>query len=106
MLTATLNGIPRACEMERRRSRRILVSLPVELEFGADKRLGRLTDLSRTGGRVDDLGGAKTLGDTVVLRRNGIEVRAQIVWADRSAVGLLFTEPLEERSFLQIKRLG
>jgi hypothetical protein len=101
-----LQEIPRASSTDRRRIRRIHVSLPIEVVQGADKRLGRLTDLSRAGGQVADFGGEKLPGEALVIRRNGIELHAIVVWARTAAVGVIFPEPLDERTLLQIKRLG
>lgn len=87
---------------ERRSSRRIPVSLPVDIEIGDTRCTGRMTELSRAGARME-LRGRWTAGEALKISRNGIQLEAQIVWSDGSAAGLLFTEPMIESSFLQLR---
>jgi hypothetical protein len=103
MSSAPLMAIPPAIDVERRRTRRIDVSLPVEVEVRGETRPARLTDLSRAGGRIDDFAPPKSLGEPLTLRRNGVELNAQIVWADRSSAGLWFPEPMGETSFIRLR---
>lgn len=97
------NSIPPAISVERRRSRRIDVLLQVEVEIGGERRLARLTELSRAGARIE-LRGSKSVGEPLTIRRAGVELRAQIAWAEGSAAGLWFPDALNEDSFLQLRK--
>jgi hypothetical protein len=98
-----LDVIPPALHVERRRSRRIDVLLQVEVEIGGERRLARLTELSRAGARIE-MRGSKSVGEYLTIRRAGFKLQAQVVWADPSAAGLWFPEPLVEERFLQLRR--
>ncbi len=104
MSTAPLHAIPTAIDVERRRTRRIEVSLPIEVDVGGETYLAPLTELSRAGGRIDDLRGARSMGEALTIRRNGVELRAEIVWFDSSAAGLWFPEPMDEISFVRLRQ--
>jgi hypothetical protein len=94
--------VPPAIPIERRRSRRIQVSLQVVVEIGGNSSGGRLTELSRAGARIE-LRGRWTVGESLIVRRNGVELHAQIVWSDGSTAGLLFPEPMVEVSFSKLR---
>jgi hypothetical protein len=102
-MTAALELIPPAIPLERRRARRIQVSLPVDLETDRGRLLARVTEVSRAGARLDLCNQGAT-GDAVTLRGNGLTVQARIVWTDDSGTGLWFPHPLDENSFLQLRR--
>jgi len=102
-MTAALELIPRAIPLERRRARRIPVSLPVDLETDRGRLLANITEVSRAGARLDLCNQGDT-GDVVTLRCNGVTLQARIVWTDDSGTGLWFPQPLEEGSFLQLRR--
>jgi hypothetical protein len=90
---------------EKRRSRRIEVLLPVEIELRGQRHLGRITELSRAGARLQMLA-HKARGDAVVIRRAGVEIRSLIVWTEGTYAGLWFAEPMDEGVFLQLRRTG
>ncbi len=71
--------------------------------MSGERHLAVLTQLSRDGGRIE-LPGAGTVGETLTIRRSGIELQARIVWTDGVAAGLWFPEPLDEDRFLQLRK--
>jgi hypothetical protein len=88
---------------ERRRSRRIDVLLQVEVEIAGERRLARLTELSRAGARIE-LRGPKSVGESLMIRRGGINLEAQIVWWEGPVAGLWFPKPMNEDSFIELRR--
>jgi hypothetical protein len=103
MSSAPLHAFPPALPIEQRRTRRIEVLLPVEVEIQDERRVARITDLSRAGARIS-LRGTKSIGDYLIIRRNGIELGAQIAWCDSSTAGVWFPKSMDESSFLQIRK--
>ena len=101
-MTAALQAIPPAAPLERRRGRRIQVSLHVEIELAGKRRAARLTEVSRAGARLEQ-GEQGATGDAVVLRCKGITLQAKIVWTDGTGTGLWFPEALDETSFLRLR---
>jgi hypothetical protein len=99
----SIQDIPSPKPIERRRSRRIEVLLQVEVETGGARRLGRLTEISRAGGRIE-LRGPKSIGDPVTVRRGGVELKGQIVWWEGAVAGLWFPKPMDEESFIQLRK--
>jgi hypothetical protein len=95
---------PPAIDDDRRRHRRIQVLLSVQVDAGAQPRVGRMTELSRKGARVQ-LAAPLPVG-RVVIRRAGVELGARIAWVRGDAVGLEFDRAMDERSFLQLRRGG
>jgi hypothetical protein len=73
------------------------------LETVRGRLVARVTEVSRAGARLD-LGSQGATGDAVTLRRNGVTLQAKIVWTDDSGTGLWFPNPLDESSFLQLRR--
>ena len=102
MSITALNAIPRPVPIERRRARRIQLSLPIEIEFGGCTSFAQLVELSRTGARVAIMGAR--YGADAVIRRAGVEVRGKVVWTNGAFAGLRFLEPIEECQFLQLRR--
>ena len=98
-LNSSLASLP----YERRRSRRIEVLLQVEVEIGGERRLARLTELSRAGARIE-LRGSNSVGEPLTIRRGGIELQAQVVWSEGSAAGLWFPHAMNEDEFLQLRK--
>jgi hypothetical protein len=98
-----LNSTPAPTPDERRRSRRIEVLVQVEVEIGGERRLARLTELSRAGARIE-LRGAKSVGEPLTIRRGGIELQAQVVWFEGSAAGLWFPQAMHEDEFVQLRK--
>jgi hypothetical protein len=98
-----INSTPASMFDERRRSRRIEVLLQVEVEIGGERRLARLTELSRAGARLE-LRGYKSIGEPLTIRRGGIELQAQLVWFEGSAAGLWFPQPMDEDEFLKLRK--
>jgi hypothetical protein len=103
MFRKVLDPIPPAIPDERRRSRRIAIQLQVEVEIRGEQLIGRITELSRAGGRID-VPGVKSVGDAVIIRRGGIELHGHIVWAESVTAGLWFPAPMDEDTFLQLRR--
>jgi hypothetical protein len=103
MSSAPLHVRSHALPAEQRRTRRIEVLLPVEVEIQDERRVARITDMSRAGARLS-LRGTKGVGEPLIIRRNGVELRAQIVWCDVSSAGVWFPEAMDETSFLQIRK--
>jgi hypothetical protein len=103
MFEKAFDLIPPAVPHERRRSRRIAVQLQVEVEICGKRLIGRITELSRAGARIE-LRGAKPVKDAVIIRRPGIELHGHIVWADGEAAGLWFPKPMDEDTFVQLRR--
>lgn len=103
MSSVPLSAIPPAIAHERRRTRRIEVLIPVEIEIGGERRVARITEMSRAGARIT-LRGLSTTGEELVIRRNGVELKALVVWADGLQAGLWFPEPMDEASFLQLRK--
>ena len=97
-----LSSIPPAVPFERRRARRIQLQLAIELEMGGDKRIGRIVELSRTGARITTDGAQA--GNSVILRRAGVEVHGQVVWTNGSLAGLRFPVPIDEAHFVQLRK--
>jgi hypothetical protein len=77
--------------------------LPVEVEMNGERRVARITEMSRAGARLT-LRGPTTTGSVLVIRRNGIELHAVVVWADTSDAGVWFPQPMDEASFLQLRK--
>jgi hypothetical protein len=100
MSSAPLHAYP---PVEKRRTRRIEVLLPVEVGIRDERRVARITDISRAGARIN-LRGAKAIGDHLIIRRNGLELGAQIAWCDSSSAGVWFPVPMDESDFLQIRK--
>lgn len=103
MSSVPLSAIPPAIANERRRTRRIEVMLPVEVELNGEKRVARITEMSRAGARLT-LRGPTTTNSVLTIRRNGIEMQAVVVWADDSQAGVWFPQPMDENSFLQLRK--
>ena len=103
MSEEALNLVAPGVEFDRRRSRRIAVMIPVEAEVGGRRNLARIVELSRTGARLQ-VPGPKAVGDAVLLRRGELELKAEVVWADRDFAGLRFREPMDECAFLHLRR--
>jgi hypothetical protein len=103
MASAPLQAFPPALRTEQRRTRRIEVLLPVEVKIRDEKRVARITDISRAGARIS-LRGLKATGDLLTIRRNGVELQAQIAWCDTVSAGVWFPMPMDETSFLQIRK--
>jgi hypothetical protein len=101
-MTAAFQAIPPIAPLERRRGRRIQVSLQVEVELSGERRAARMTEVSRAGARLEQ-GEQGATGDSVILRCNGVTLEAKIVWTDHSGTGLWFPEALDETSFLQLR---
>ncbi|MGZ8997500.1 MAG: PilZ domain-containing protein [Allosphingosinicella sp.] len=102
MSIIALNTIPRPVPIERRRARRIQLSLPIELELDDSKSFAQLVELSRTGARVAIMGVRP--GAELIIRRAGVEVHGKIIWTNGSVAGLRFPEPIEETHFLQLRK--
>ena len=102
MSIVPLSSIPPAVPFERRRARRIQLQLAIELEMGGDKRIGRIVELSRTGARITTDGAQA--GNSVILRRAGVEVHGQVVWTNGSRAGLRFPVPIDEAHFVQLRK--
>ena len=88
MSIVPLSSIPPAVPFERRRARRIQLQLAVEL--------------SRTGARITTDGAQA--GNSVILRRAGVEVHGQVVWTNGSLAGLRFPVPIDEAHFVQLRK--
>ena len=96
-------AIPPAATGERRRDRRIQVLLAVEIDAERQREAGRLTELSRTGARVQ-VPGIFPVDEPVTLRRGSVELSGRVVWRRGNAAGIELAEALDERSFLQVRR--
>lgn len=92
-------------EDDRRRHRRIQVLLAVHIDAGDQPQVGRVVDLSRKGARVQ-VAGQVLQGQRVVIRRAGVAIGAQVAWRRGAVIGVEFDTPMEERSFLQLRRGG
>ncbi|HZG46450.1 MAG TPA: PilZ domain-containing protein [Allosphingosinicella sp.] len=103
MSSVPLSAIPPAIANERRRTRRIEVMLPVEIEMNGERRVARITEMSRAGARLT-LRGPTTTNSVLTIRRNGVELHAVIVWADDTQAGVWFPQPMDEGSFLQLRK--
>ena len=103
MSSAPLTFAPPPLAAERRRTRRIEVLLPVEVEIGGERRVARITEISRAGAGIS-LRGPKAIGEPLTIRRNGVELKGRIVWADEGRAGLWFPQALDERSFLELRK--
>ncbi len=89
--------------LDRRRHRRIQVLLAVEVQGDDIPQVARLIELSRTGARL--LTSRPLPADArLLLRRAGVELAARVAWARGVAAGIEFATPLDERSFLQMRR--
>ena len=89
--------------LDRRRHRRIQVLLAVELQGDDVPQVARLIEISRTGGRL--LTSRPLPVDAqVVLRRGGVELPARVAWARGISAGIEFATPLDETSFLRMRR--
>jgi hypothetical protein len=92
-----------ALAYERRGDRRIDTVFAVAVEAAERSQISRIVELSRMGARLQ-VGLMLPVGQAVVLRRSGVELRGQVTWQKGNSVGVGFTEPLEERLFLQLRR--
>src|SRR5688500_13862539 len=89
--------------LDRRRHRRIQVLLAVEVQGDDIPQVARLIELSSTGARL--LTSRPLLADQqVILKRAGVERQARVAWARGTAAGVEFATPLDERSFLRMRR--
>lgn len=98
-----LHLIPRAIADDRRRNRRIDVLLSVQVDTDQRPRAGRLKELSRCGARLE-FAGQLRVDQTLILRRAGVELEGRVAWCDGQTAGLEFARPLDEASFLQMRR--
>jgi hypothetical protein len=89
--------------IDRRRQRRIQVLLAVEVQGDEVPQVAKLVELSSTGARL--LTSRPLLADQrVILRRAGVELQARVAWGRGIAAGVEFATPLDERSFLRMRR--
>lgn len=103
MTDRALDSIPFTPPHERRQSRRIKVLLPVQIEAEGERHIGRITELSRAGARIE-VRAPLASGQAVIVRRGGIELHGQVVWVEAPAAGLWFPCAMDEGTFLQIRR--
>ena len=89
--------------LDRRRHRRIQVLLAVEVHGDEVPQVARLIDLSSTGARLMT-SQPLAVDRQVLLRRAGVELQARVAWGRGIAAGIEFATPLDERSFLQMRR--
>ena len=88
---------------DRRRHRRIQVLLAVEVQGDAVPQVARLTELSSTGARL--LTSRPLPVDAqVMLKRAGVDLPARVAWARGTSAGVEFATPLDELSFLRMRR--
>jgi|SRR5688500_12441271 hypothetical protein len=89
--------------LDRRRHRRIQVLLAVEVQGDEIPQVARLTELSSTGARL--LTSRPLPADArLVLKRAGVELQARVAWARGISAGVEFATPLDEISFLRMRR--
>ena len=89
--------------LDRRRHRRIQVLLAVEVQGDDIPQVARLIELSRTGARLLT-SRPLPVDRQVLLRRAGVELQARVAWARGLAAGIELAAPLDERSFLKMRR--
>jgi hypothetical protein len=92
-----------AAVYERRGHRRIDVDFAVAVGAGPLSQISRIVQLSRMGGRLR-VSPMLPLGKEVVLRRGGVTLTGRIAWQKGNIVGIGFTEPLEERTYSELRR--
>jgi PilZ domain len=102
MSIVPLSSIPPAVPFERRRARRIQLQIAIELDLDGEKRIGRIVEMSRTGARITTEGARA--GQSVILRRAGVEVHGQVVWTNGSLAGLRFPVPIDENRFVKLRK--
>jgi len=103
MFETALSSDPLTVLHERRRTRRIQVLLLVEVELRGERHIGRITELSRAGARIEARA-TKATGEAIVIRRGDVELHGQIAWAYGAVAGLWFPTPMDECTFLQLRR--
>jgi hypothetical protein len=92
-----------ALNYDPRDSRRIEVLFAVAIEAAKNSQIGRIIELSRKGARLE-VSGSLPVGEKIVLRRAGVELEARITWRKGPQAGAAFIVPLEEMSFLRLRR--
>ena len=95
--------IPRSVKNERRKHRRIKVLLAVEVQDDPTPQTARLTELSREGARVQPAR-PLALGSATEIQRGGVALSARVAWSHGTDAGLHFDEPMDEQSFLRLRR--
>jgi hypothetical protein len=88
---------------EQRGDRRIEVGYAVAVEAGERSQISRIIELSRKGARLE-MSTLLPVGQSLVIRRNGVELKGQVTWQKGNTVGVGFTEALAEHAFLQLRR--
>jgi hypothetical protein len=88
---------------KQRGHRRIDVVFAVAVDAGQFSQISRIIELSRMGARLQ-VSPMLPLGEEVVLRRGGVALTGRVTWQRGHSVGVGFTEPLEERTFLRLRR--
>ena len=89
--------------IDRRRHRRIQVLLAVEVQSDGVPQLVRLTELSQRGARLMTYQ-SLPVGEPIVLKRAGVALEGRVSWGRGISYGVEFAAPLDETSYLRMKR--
>jgi hypothetical protein len=97
----------RSCpvDVERRRHRRIQVLLVVELQSDELPQVVKLLELSQLGARLQ-LARPVQVGSVVSIRRADVVTSATVAWRRGHTVGIRFDRPMDEETFLKLRRSG
>ena len=94
---------PSSPDYEQRGHRRIDVQPAVAVDAEGLSQISQIVELSRMGARLQ-VSPMLPLGEEVVLRRGAVALRGRVSWQRGHSVGVGFNEPLDERTFLQLRR--
>ena len=85
--------------MERRSSKRMAVMLSATVEQAAAPEGSKLLNLSSDGALIS--GPELVRGAHAMVRRNGVEVRGRVTWADREQSGIRFEKRVAPESLMR-----